>query len=788
MKYPRRLIEYDLPIRSVSQQARREKSIRHGHIATLHTWWARRPLASCRAVTLAALWLDSVDPVCPEEFRLAAAAAIEQIPLGDDGVIQRLDDPMVLRRALLEFIAQYSNWDKAADELFNSTARQITQAAHKALGFSIDPRPMVLDPFAGGGAIPVEALRVGADAFASDLNPVAVIINKALIEHIPKYGTRLRDEVMRRGELVLERAREELGRFYPSDPDEWTPLAYLWARTILCEGPDCGARVPLMRSMWLSKRAKNQFALSMMPTPEGKGVRFEVLRGKAVVANDAGKGTVARGSAHCPICGFTTRVDHVRRQLRASRGGADGALLVAVVRAHRDSPGRHYREARQSDMMIVEKAREEYRRLVESDPGLLPSDSISPNCLRRVQVPNYGMTTWASMFSARQALAILTFVRLVREFNGAETTDGRELSNAVRTFLALAVGRVVGTASSLARWDSSWEKIAGVFSRQAIPIVWDYAEPNVTCDQTGGFTSAMQALAKVFDANSRVFVWQGVAEQASAMNHVLPDESVDAVITDPPYYDAVSYSYLSDYFYVWLRRMLGGVYPSILRGEAVPKADEVVVDPKHSRSTSIKDVSFYENALRKSFCEMRRVLRPEGIAVVVFASKSTASWEAILEALIDSGFVITGSWPIDTEMENRVAAIGQARLMSSIHIVCRPRRMFGATRGMPNIGDWGAVLAELPVRMHEWLPRLAREGIVGADAIFSCLGPALEIFSRYTTVEKASGGVLTLRAYLEQVWAAVSKEALSMIFKGADTSRLEADARVTAIWLWTLAS
>jgi hypothetical protein len=275
--------------------------------------------------------------------------------------------------------------------------------------------------------------------------------------------------------------------------------------------------------------------------------------------------------------------------------------------------------------------------------------------------------------------------------------------------------------------------------------------------------------------------WVGEAGCASATEHPLPDHAAHAVITDPPYYDAVPYAYLSDFFYVWLRRCLAEIHPELFQLEQVPKDAEIVVDRPHELSQSAKDIAFYERELTKAFGEGGRMLMPSGVAVIVFASKTTASWEAILKAVVDAGLVIAGSWPIDTEMETRVAAQGQARLASSVHLVCRPRRD-------AQVGDWRAVLTELPKRIHNWMPRLASEGVVGADAIFACLGPALEIFSRYSRVEKASGEQVSLRDYLEQVWAAVAKEALSMIFAGADATGFEPDARLTAMWFWTLST
>lgn len=262
---------------------------------------------------------------------------------------------------------------------------------------------------------------------------------------------------------------------------------------------------------------------------------------------------------------------------------------------------------------------------------------------------------------------------------------------------------------------------------------------------------------------------------------------VDAFITDPPYYDAVPYAYLSDFFYVRLRRSLNQIHSQLFAETLVPKNDEIVVDRPHQFSTSKKNITFYEKELTKAFAEGKRIVNPNGIGAIVFASKTTASWEAILRGVIDSGWIITGSWPIDTEMASRLAAQGQARLASSIHLVVRPRENpDGSLR--EEVGDWRDILQELPQRIHEWMPRLAAEGVVGADAIFACLGPALEIFSRYSSVEKASGELVTLKEYLEYVWAAVSREALSMIFSDADATGFEEDARLTAMWLWTLST
>ncbi|MCL5742706.1 MAG: DUF1156 domain-containing protein, partial [Acidobacteria bacterium] len=320
---------------------------------------------------------------------------------------------------------------------------------------------------------------------------------------------------------------------------------------------------------------------------------------------------------------------------------------------------------------------------------------------------------------------------------------------------------------------------------QAIGMLWDFAEPNIFADAAGNFAVTLGTMIEVLE-NQALGLHDGHVQQASATDHPLPGDSANALVTDPPYYDAVPYAHLSDFFFVWLRRALSDIHPDLFRGAEVPKSQEIVVDRPHSLSESHKDIAAYERELTKAFCEGRRILRPEGVGTIVFASKTTASWEAILKAVIEAGWIVSGSWPIDTELENRVAAQGQARLASSVHLVCRPRKDARGSIDKDEVGDWRDVLQELPRRIHEWMPRLAGEGVVGADAIFACLGPALEIFSRHAQVEKPNGDQVTLKEYLEYVWAAVSKEAISMIFEGADTTGFEEDARLTAMWLWTL--
>jgi adenine-specific DNA methylase len=396
------------------------------------------------------------------------------------------------------------------------------------------------------------------------------------------------------------------------------------------------------------------------------------------------------------------------------------------------------------------------------------------------------MATWGDLFSARQNLALASIANRIRTLS--EQQDVNEIATPVQTLLAFALDRQADYNSSICRWVAAGEFIGNTFGRQAIPMVWDFCEVSPLSLSTGGFSGACEWIVNVLERETKAMYMAGHVESASAVAHPLPSDSADAFITDPPYYDSVPYSHLADFFYVWLRRSLGTIHTELFSNDATPKSAEIVVDRPHELSTSTKGIAFYESELTKAFAEGLRIIRPDGIGTIVFASKTTASWEAILKAVVDAGWIITGSWPIDTEMEARIAAQGQARLASSVHLVCRPREKPEILAPSEEIGDWRDVLQELPRRIHEWMPRLAEEGVVGADAIFACLGPALEVFSRYSRVEKGSGEPVDLREYLEHVWAAVAKEALAMVFRGADATGFEADARLTAMWLWTLMS
>jgi putative DNA methylase len=837
MNYPKRLIEVDLPIKRISAHARREKSIRHGHISTLHIWWARRPLAACRAVICASLWPDPVDVtpgdvenalkagkslelnVCPSDFRDVARKEMlswvsheRQKLLSPESRIRfekarknpmHFEDPLELRGALLDFIADFSDWSNSSIDQFLHTSRVLTQAAHESLGNSEGTRPLVLDPFAGGGSIPLEANRIGAESFASDLNPIPVLLNKVITEFVPRFGESLVAEFRKQAGLIAEELEQDLRGVYPSGTNGARPFAFIWARTVLSESPDESddpVEIPLFRSMWLSSKQNRKRALRWVRDRSRNVVtervlaryadgterfvrrpRLEVFEPKA--PSEVEQGTSKAGAATCPVTGYTNPVESVREQLRRRKGGGADARLLCTVSSLGD--GRVYHMPTESDMKGVVYAETALEELIATGSGATsPVPQGRLNHLRGFfNVVLYGMETWGDLFTPRQLLSLCL---LVKKIKNLPTGGSAELSVAVQTCLAMALGRCADKGASLVVWNIPAEKVEHVFGRQALPMVWDFAEANILADI--GWKGACAWVEKVLAENAKSGLTVGTVQLASATNHPLPDDAADAVVTDPPYYAAIPYADLSDFFYSWLKPSVGAIHEALFQGELSPKDDECVALSHRAAMYRHKDSAWFEGMMTRACSEARRIAKPNGIGVFVFANKETSGWEAMLAALIGSGWIITASWPIDTERGARLRAQNSAVLASSVHLVCRPRENPDGSERTNQIGDWRDLLQELPRRIHEWMPRLVQEGVVGADAIFACLGPALEIFSRYSRVEKASGDIVSLKDYLEHVWAVVSQEALSTIFAGASTEGFDPDARLTAMWLWTLSA
>jgi adenine-specific DNA methylase len=789
----KRLAEVDFPIAEVSRHAAREKSIRHGHPSTLHLWWARRPLASCRAVLLGLLLPDPCDPHCPGDFKTKMREELLKV----QGKVGPKNEH--LRRALLKFIADFANWDLAANRTYLEVARALVKAAYP------QETPLVVDPFAGGGSIPLEALRVGCEAFASDLNPVACLILKVMLEDIPRHGPQLAEDLRRVGAEIKQQAEKELADLYPKDPDGSVPIAYLWARTVRCESPNCGAEIPLVRSLWLCKKANRRRALRhKIVKGRPPRVQFEVFEPKS--EKEVPGGTVARAKATCLACGTVLSAERVRAQLAQQRGGADvlfdhkgnrigGARLLAVVTLNPAEHGRHYRLPTERDYQAVWKAQARLKDIIHSwdrggRQGLcpVPDEPLPPKNTNCFRIPNYGLKQWRDISTARQKLALAALADRL----GVMTN--RPESCRVRHLIALAVSRCSDFNSSLNSWASGGEFVRSTFARQALSMVWDFCETMPFTTESGGFSGALEWVERVVEGLLVLKGDDGQVQQADACESPLPDETVSVWFTDPPYYDAVGYAELSDFFFVWLKRGLGGhpllKDPFDASNPLVPKTRECVQDENYkSTDGRPKDRAFFESVMGVAFAEGRRIVKQDGLGSVVFAHKTTEGWEALLTGMIRGGWTLTGSWPIATERPGRLRSQESAALATSVHLVCRPR-----PQDAP-VGDWAGVLQELPRRVGDWMERLQSEGVRGADLVFACIGPALEIFSRYQKVETADGREVTLAEYLEKVWEVVGRMALEQVLgtakakaRNGAAGAVEEDARLTALFLWTLQS
>jgi putative DNA methylase len=795
----KRLAEVDFPIAVVSKHSAREKSGPKGHPSTLHLWWARRPLAACRAMLLALLWPDPCDPNCPEEFK----DKVRQVLAPVQGRPGPKDED--LRKALLKFIGDFADWDRSADQVYLEASRALVRATHS------DEPPLVVDPFAGGGSITLEALRIGCEAFASDLNPVACLILKVMLEDIPRHGPALAEELRRVGAEIKAAAEKELAEFYPVDSDGARPIVYLWARTVKCESPNCGAEMPLMRSFWLCNKPDRKRAYRyrvIRNESEPPRVGLEIFEPKA--EREVLSGTVTRAKATCLCCKAVLPPDRVRAQLAEQRGGADavfdregkrigGARLLAVVTLRVGEQGRHYRLPDQKDYETIWEAKKQVERIatqkLPNGLSVIPDEPTpvggGAGAGRAFSVQKYGMMVFGDLFTARQKVAMAGWLNA---FAKSAKDEGKGVCI---PGLSLALSRVALCGMSLTNWNAFAEKMQHTYGRQALPMVWDFAEIASLQHTPGAWSNAQDLVRSVASVWPSSLV--GNAQLADATDSPLPEKTCDVWFTDPPYYDAVPYADLADLFFVWLKRLPGNGFllcdPFDIDNPLTPKTREIVQDETKRFDARVKDRSFFETRMAEAFATGRRLLKEDGISSVVFAHKTTEGWEALLSGMIKGGWTITGSWPIATEMGSRLRARESAALATSVHLICRPR-----PEDAP-IGDWADVLRELPKRVGDWMERLQAEHIRGADLVFACIGPALEIFSRYSKVETAEGTEVTLAEYLQKVWEVVGRAALEQILGTGEgksqkekvksdgiSGGLEEDARLTALFLWTLQS
>lgn len=809
----RRLIEEDFPIFEVSKESAREKSIRHGHISTIHIWWARRPLAACRAAIFASLVPDPATMTAPDPVKEYADFLMDILPQAPN---ERESEylGMRARKRLLKFVADLSPWEASSNQQLLKKARKIIEVGtavinglrKKELAEVIEGKrkvemPKVLDPFAGGGSIPLEALRLGCEAHAVEYNPVAVLILKATLEWPQKYGEKLIKDVEKWGNWVLEEAGKEIGKFYPEQAetkqkslveggkkDGWIPVGYIWARTMQCQNPACGAEIPLMNQFWLRRKEdssgkadwKNSIYLHPNVRKNEKRVEFDIVEGKRIEGFDPNKGTrptpQARASFECPLCGAIYKSRDLQKE---SQTGGLGERMVCVILHNPNMVRKNYRIPVSSDLVAFNAAAEFLRkksREWDGDLPLVPDESMDTNDSTTVAGRGYGIKCWKEMFNERQICAIVTFGQNLRNVHEVvKQSEGSEYATALVTMLALVVDKIADYNSKGTRWVSG-EFIGSTLTRQALPMVWDYTETNPFSGSTGDWAGAKGWVIKVLEHLVEIRSKSTVAN-GSAAHLELSDAMCDAVVTDPPYYDNISYAVLSDFFYIWLKRWVGEYHGDLFSTPLSPKSEEII--QSESRYASKEEAKcFYRKMMAKALSEQQRVVRKDGIISIVFAHKTTQAWETLIEALLESDITPTSSWPVHTEREARTVAQESAALASSFFLACR-KREGNRTAYFKDIKQ------ELDKRIMERLDHFWQEGIRGADFFISAIGPAVEVFGRYEKVKKLSGDEVSVSELLDEVRSRVTEYALRRILHGVSLEKIDPLSRFYLLWRWT---
>ncbi len=785
----KRLIEVAFPLEEVSAHSRREKNVRQGHISTMHIWWARRPLAACRAFIYASL----------------------------------VDDPETdaERDELLKEVADLSSWNavRHPDRVIRTVeeggsgltgTKLLERARERILECNDGKPPRLLDPFAGGGAIPLEGLRLGCEVEASDLNPVAVLILKGTLEYAQRFGmpdsrevpdyvleeddrsgrpglsggksgadyrqNPLAADVRYWGGWILERARNKLERFYPADNEGRLPVFYLWSRTVPC--PSCQAEMPLIRQYWLARKPKRRVALEPLIDNERSRVDFAVVEGPDVVGNPA-EATTSRGDTRCLLCGQIVKAAQIHE---FGRSGHLKARMTAVVQTAAGQTGKIYRPAFAADLDVFSSASEEAERVISNSHADLPSIPNEPLAYhpQYMLVRGYGLTEWGDLFNARQLLSLVTIARLIGDAHSEMLNRGldEEYSRAVTTYLGFVLDKVADYNSTLTRLDSSRESVGNTFTRQALPMVWDYCEINPLSGSSGSFQRALEWVATALaPIGSPARVIQRPAATAAS-------SSMSLIVTDPPYYDAINYADLSDFFYVWLKRSVGALHPDLLSLPLTPKREQTVMNIYANRSGKGKQRidearNHYVQGMSGAFVAMSESLEQGGLANVVFAHSDPDAWSTLIEGLLGSGLIPNATWPIDTELQNKADASGQARLRTSVWMACSKR---DAEAESMFLGD---VLEEMRPVVRERLLYFWSKGIRGADFFISAIGPALSVFGQHRQVFNPDGSEVSVRDFLDIVRRESTSVALEQILQGADLGAVDSITRNYVTWVWS---
>jgi putative DNA methylase len=769
----KKLIETSLPLEAINAAAEHEKSVpRKGHPSTMHLYWAPRPLAAARAVLFAQLVDDPSSR--PDEFPSVDAQDAE-------------------RRRLHGLLEELCKWE-------NSSNEELLAKARAEIVRSNGDTPLTfLDPFAGGGAIPLEAQRLGLQASASDLNPVAVLKNKGLIEIPPVFADRapvnpdaesrtvpwsraagLAEDVRRYGEWLREAAWARIGHLYPkattAEGTEHTVVGWIWARTVTNPNPANPISVPLARTWWLSKKKGRETYLT--PEVSGRGVSFRIEHGRSGPVGEDGSVGRDKGGAISIVDGTPMSWDYLRSEATAGRMGTQ--LMATVAEGSRS---RLYLPA--DDVQT--------RAAVTPPPQDLPIGEIPEGGPASRNVSLYGFRHFTDLFSSRQLAALSTFSDLIGEVHGRVVDDARSAgmedgegialggngaiayADAVATYLAFAVSKLADWSSTLCSWITQIEGVRDTFSRQALPMVWDYVEINPFSNSVGNFSAHVEWVAAGVDAMPADPRNPGRATQADAAAR---DYAVTVVSTDPPYYDNIGYSDLSDFFYVWLRRSLRDIHPSLFETVLTPKADELVANSaRHGGKAGAAE--FFVSGFNSVFARMRESANGLVPLTVYYAYKqqdvrdtgtTSTGWHTMLGGLIDGGWTITATWPLRSERAGRMLSFGTNALASSIVLACRPRPVDAPATTRR------AFVAALKTELPDALRKMIQGDVAPVDLAQAAIGPGIEVFSRYSRVREADGSDMSVKDALLLVNATLDEVI------GEQESDFDPDTRFAVKW------
>ncbi len=775
-----KLIEVALPLAAINAEAAREKSIRHGHPSTLHLWWARRPLAAARAV----IWSSLVDDPSAEGYRDP-----------DGNLLETVGAQEAERQRLFGILERLVKWENSNNAEVLAEARAEIDRAFP------DGPPPILDPFAGGGAIPLEAQRLGLQALAGDLNPVAVLINKAMIEIPPRFAglppvhpdidkslttweraQGLAADVEAYGRWMRDEAERRIGHLYPDatgpDGEKLTPIAWIWARTVESPDPSWSGHVPLVASWTLARRpGKPTIWIEPIVDRETQTITYEVRE----AGEPSYERTISRGNGVCLATGAAIPGDFIKAEGRAGR--LHQQLLAVVAQGER---GRAYVAAVDADTDAA----------LLAEPRWMP-EGKNPEKLTGGTVFVYGLDEWKKLFTLRQLTALTTFSDLLSDVAARAKTDaviagvaddglrlrdggrgGNAYADAVVTYLAFVIDKCADYWSAIAGWDNTkGETVRNTFGRQAIPMTWNYVEANPFSSSTG---SLRLNLKGVVESLSRLpGIGEGNAEQRDARARVRGcTKAVVSISTDPPYYDNISYADLSDFFYVWLRKNLADIWPDECSTLLTPKSEELIAN-RHRAGSRLEAEEHFESGMAEFMQDVAGVGPSASPATIYYAYKATETqdgevrttgWDTFLQAVLDAGLQVTATWPMRTELGNRLVASGTNALASSIVLACRPRP------GSAVMATRGEFIAALRTELPEAVRILQSGNIAPVDMAQSTIGPGIKVFSRYAKVVEADGSAMRVSAALS-----IINDVLGEVLDGEE-AELDRDTRFALTW------